>query len=146
MARDYYPLLARAIGGLEEKTAEARRTVYDHARAALVRHMRDLDADLATGFGELRALEEAILKIESEAAGTEESKPVSVDESPNIAERAYLLWEQAGRPEGKALEHWLLAEAERSTEPSAEIPGTPDDPGTHDTGTPNDRRKHGRDR
>jgi hypothetical protein len=44
MARDYYPLLARAIAGLEEKTVETRRTVYDHARAALVRYMRDLEA------------------------------------------------------------------------------------------------------
>ena len=125
MARDYYPLLARAIAGLEEKTVEARRTVYDHARAALVRYMRDLEAGLSTGFGELHALEEAILKVESEAAGSEEVKPVSINESCKIAERAYLLWEQAGRPEGKALEHWLQAEDERSTEPSEEIPGTP---------------------
>src|SRR5229473_3092877 len=117
MARDYYPVLARAIAGLEEKAVEARRTVYDHARAVLVRHMRDLNAGLSTGFGELRALEEAILKVESEAAGTEERKPESTDdESPTIAERAYLLWEQAGRPEGKALEYWLQAEDERSTE------------------------------
>src|SRR5260370_879402 len=120
MARDYYPLLARAIAGLEEKTAEARRTIYDHARAVLVRHMRDLDTGLSTGFGELRALEEAILKLELEAAGTEEVKS---NKSCNIAERAYLLWEQAGCPEGKALEHWLQAEAERSTEPSVVIPG-----------------------
>ncbi len=125
MARDYYPLLARAIAGLEEKTVEARQTVYDHARAALVGYMRDLEAGLSTGFGELRALEEAILKVESEAAGSEEVKPVSINESCKIAERAYLLWEQAGRPEGKALEHWLQAEDERSTEPSAETPGTP---------------------
>ena len=109
MARDYYPLLARAIAGLEEKTVEARRTVYDHARAALVGYMRDLEAGLSTGFGELRALEEAILKVESEAAGSEEVKPVSINESCKIAERAYLLWEQAGRPEGKALEYWLRA-------------------------------------
>ena len=38
-------------------------------------------------------------------------------------------------------EYWLQAEAERSTEPSAEIPGTPSD-----TGAPNDSRKHGRER
>jgi len=28
-----------------------------------------------------------------------------------IAERAYYLWEESGRPEGRALEHWLEAEA-----------------------------------
>jgi len=29
-----------------------------------------------------------------------------------IARCAYLLWEQEGRPEGRALEHWVQAEAE----------------------------------
>jgi hypothetical protein len=29
-----------------------------------------------------------------------------------IAEHAYLIWENMGRPEGQALEHWLRAEAE----------------------------------
>ncbi len=29
-----------------------------------------------------------------------------------IAERAYALWESQGRPEGRALDHWLQAEAE----------------------------------
>ncbi len=28
-----------------------------------------------------------------------------------IAVRAYYLWEAAGRPEGRAIEHWLEAEA-----------------------------------
>jgi hypothetical protein len=29
-----------------------------------------------------------------------------------IAQRAYAIWEQEGRPQGKELEHWLRAEAE----------------------------------
>jgi DUF2934 family protein len=29
-----------------------------------------------------------------------------------IAQRAYALWEKAGRPQGKETEHWLQAEAE----------------------------------
>ena len=29
-----------------------------------------------------------------------------------IAERAYLIWENMGRPEEQALEHWVRAEAE----------------------------------
>ncbi len=29
-----------------------------------------------------------------------------------IEERAYALWESEGRPEGRALDHWLQAEAE----------------------------------
>jgi hypothetical protein len=31
-------------------------------------------------------------------------------------ERAYEIWEQSGRPEGKADEHWLQAEAEIAAE------------------------------
>jgi Protein of unknown function (DUF2934) len=34
------------------------------------------------------------------------------EESHHIAERAYLIWEEMGRPEGQALAHWLKAEAE----------------------------------
>jgi hypothetical protein len=37
---------------------------------------------------------------------------VSTQFSHHIAERAYHIWERLGRPEGQALEHWLLAEAE----------------------------------
>ena len=34
-----------------------------------------------------------------------------------IRERSYLIWEREGRPEGRNLEHWLLAEAELRAEP-----------------------------
>jgi len=47
---------------------------------------------------------------------------VSIQQSPSTAERAYLIWEQMGRPEGQALEHWLRAEAELSIEPAASPP------------------------
>ena len=47
---------------------------------------------------------------------------MSINESRGTAERAYLIWEQAGRPDEKALEYWLQAEAELSTEPTAQIP------------------------
>jgi hypothetical protein len=43
---------------------------------------------------------------------------VGINESSYTAERAYLIWEQAGRPDGKALEYWLQAEAELSTKAS----------------------------
>ena len=41
-----------------------------------------------------------------------------------IAERAYLIWEQKGCPEGKALENWLQAEAELSTGTTSELPSS----------------------
>ena len=31
---------------------------------------------------------------------------------PAVSVRAYFLWEAAGRPEGRSLEHWLQAEAQ----------------------------------
>ncbi|HET6467164.1 MAG TPA: DUF2934 domain-containing protein [Geminicoccaceae bacterium] len=36
-----------------------------------------------------------------------------------IRARAYGLWEAEGRPEGRALEHWLRAEAELAPRPVA---------------------------
>ena len=33
-----------------------------------------------------------------------------------IRERAYEIWERTGRPDGKAVEHWLQAQTEIATE------------------------------
>jgi len=33
-----------------------------------------------------------------------------------VRTRAYLIWEQEGRPGGKELDHWLRAEAETASE------------------------------
>ncbi len=35
-----------------------------------------------------------------------------IDRHAEIESRAYSFWEREGRPEGKALEHWLRAESE----------------------------------
>jgi hypothetical protein len=37
---------------------------------------------------------------------------MSGERERNIRERAYAIWEQEGRPEGKGLDHWRQAEAE----------------------------------
>jgi hypothetical protein len=42
-------------------------------------------------------------------------------EASEISKRAYGIWLRAGRPDGKALEHWLQAEAEL-TQALAKIP------------------------
>src|SRR5690349_13529849 len=43
-----------------------------------------------------------------------------------IRERAYQLWEQAGRPSGRDLEHWARAEAElHAAAPRAPAPAPP---------------------
>ena len=37
---DYYPLVAKAIAGLEKNTGEARRALYERARTALVAQLQ----------------------------------------------------------------------------------------------------------
>ena len=67
---DYHPLIARAVAGLEKNTGENRRALYERARVALVAQLRGvvpaLDESEITR--ERLALEEAIRKVEAEAA------------------------------------------------------------------------------
>src|SRR5215207_7597714 len=67
---DYYPLLKRAVDGLEKSTGEARRTLYERARTALVDQLRGMNPPLAEAeiTRERLALEEAVRKVEAEAA------------------------------------------------------------------------------
>jgi hypothetical protein len=66
---DYYPLIARAVERLDRSTGESRRAVYERARKAVAQlHSNQpalLDADITK---ERIALEEAIRKVEAEAA------------------------------------------------------------------------------
>ena len=54
---------------------------------------------------------------------------MDTDRQERVRQRAYQLWEQEGRPDGKAEEHWRRAEEEiaRDEEPSA--PTTPEELG-----------------
>lgn len=67
---DYQVLIARAVAGLEKNTGEARRTLYERARTALVDQLRGLDPPLSESeiTQQRLALEESIRKVESEAA------------------------------------------------------------------------------
>jgi hypothetical protein len=67
---DYYPLIARAVEGLAKNTGEARRTLYERARAALVAQLRGVEPALTESdiTKERLALEEAIRKVEAEAS------------------------------------------------------------------------------
>jgi hypothetical protein len=67
---DYYPLIQRAIAGLDKNTGEARRALYERARTALVAQLRGVNPPLAEAeiTRERLALEEAIRKVEAEAA------------------------------------------------------------------------------
>ncbi len=66
---DYYPLIARAVSGLDKSTGEARRALYERARTALLAQLRGVapalsEADITR---ERLALEEAIRRVEADA-------------------------------------------------------------------------------
>ena len=68
---DYYPLVAKAVAGLEKNTGEGRRALYERARSALVAQLRGMNDPPLTEAEITRerlALEEAIRKVEAEAA------------------------------------------------------------------------------
>jgi len=67
---DYHPLIARAVAGLDDNTAEARRSLYERARSALVKQLRGTTPPLSESeiTRERLALEEAIRKVEAEQA------------------------------------------------------------------------------
>src|SRR6201986_534611 len=68
---DYYPLIARAIAGLDPSApGESRRALYERARAALIAQLRSVEPPLSESeiTREGLSLEEALRKVESEAA------------------------------------------------------------------------------
>src|SRR6476619_7085507 len=68
---DYYPLIARAIAGLDPNApGESRRALYERARAALIQQLRGVQPPLSESevTRERLSLEEAVRKVEAEAA------------------------------------------------------------------------------
>src|ERR1700710_427589 len=77
---DYYPLIARAIAGLDPSApGESRRALYERARSALIAQLRSVQPPLSESeiTRERLSLEEAVRKVESEAAqrAREASRP-----------------------------------------------------------------------
>lgn len=82
---DYYPLLARALGALPDRTPALRKAVYDRARSALIAQLRSLDPPVPEADIDLerKALDAAIQRLETEygeppAAGAAETPPAAV--------------------------------------------------------------------
>ena len=65
---DYYPLLARALDAMPDRSAALRHAVYQRARGALIGQLRSLDPPLSEDDIDLErnALEAAILRLEQE--------------------------------------------------------------------------------
>ena len=77
---DYYPLIARAIAGLDPNApGESRRALYERARTALIAQLRSVQPPLSESeiTRERLSLEEAVRKVELEAAqrAREASRP-----------------------------------------------------------------------
>jgi hypothetical protein len=113
---DYYPLIARAIAGLDPNApGESRRALYERARAALIAQLRGVQPPLSESeiTRERLALEEAVRKVESEAAqrARDSSRAASGGPRPGDALR---------RPGGRAPEAGAAsAQPGPAAEPSA---------------------------
>lgn len=88
---DYYPLIDRAVAGLEQNTGDTRRSIYRRARTVLDGQLRSLSERLSPSeiLGERVALEEAIDKVELEAARRTRAAQSRFDELVNIAPKAF---------------------------------------------------------
>jgi hypothetical protein len=65
---DYYPVLLRAVAALEANTFEGRRTIYNHARTALIDQL-DKRPFIKKDFDRERLmLEHAISRVEADTA------------------------------------------------------------------------------
>jgi hypothetical protein len=74
---DYHPLIARAVDGLGTSSGEARRSLYERARAALVAQLRAIEPALSEAdiTRERLALEDAIRKVEAETVRKARAEP-----------------------------------------------------------------------
>ena len=79
---DYYPLIARAVAGLDpNSTGESRRALYERARTALIAQLRGVQPALSEAeiTRERLSLEEAVRKVEAEAAQRSRVEPQRAD-------------------------------------------------------------------
>jgi hypothetical protein len=79
MMADYYPVIARAVSSLADKTPQARQALYKRARVALFSELHKHDPPLSLDqiIQETLALDAAIKEVEAEITGNETSKAVS---------------------------------------------------------------------
>ena len=81
---DYYPLIARAVQGLSDPSPQARRSVYDRARGALLDQLRSLDPPLSDDEIERErlSLDDAIARVEADFAPPAEPEPALAATAP----------------------------------------------------------------
>jgi hypothetical protein len=82
---DYYPLLAKAVAGLNDPTPEARQAIYNRARGALLNQLRSIkppvpERDIER---ESTALDEAVRRLEFEAGASPAARPADPPQRPS---------------------------------------------------------------
>src|SRR5690349_15351956 len=125
---DYYPLISRAVGGLDNNTGENRRALYERARGALLQQLRGATPALnEEQIGrERQALEEAIRKVEAEAAQSEKPAPAGPAQ-PSLRDQALRDFHKTmAEAEGLGTAASEANRAMRST--YAHVPGGPASP------------------
>jgi hypothetical protein len=123
---DYYPLIARAIAGLDPSApGESRRALYERARAALIAQLRSVEPPLSESeiTRERLSLEEAVRKVESEAAqrARDASRSGGGDPTRSGSRAGSSLRASAARPAGR---------------PSESAPSAPSQPRSRPAGPP----------
>jgi hypothetical protein len=84
---DYYPLLSKAVAGLDPNTQEARQAIFERARLALTRQMASMDPPVPQMIveRELGALADVMQRIEREQSAQQSSQsigPIQQELSP----------------------------------------------------------------
>jgi hypothetical protein len=84
---DYYPLLAKAVAGLTDSSAEARHAIYERARRALFGQLRNLDPPVPEEAieREAQALERAVAQLETELTSRSGPGNGAVSVEPDLA-------------------------------------------------------------
>jgi hypothetical protein len=124
---DYYPLIARAIAGLDPSApGESRRALYERARAALIAQLRSVEPPLSESeiTRERLSLEEAVRKVESEAAQRARDVTRSGD-APRSGPRAGDAFRATTRPNARPADPASAATSQPSAPPPRSRPPAP---------------------
>ena len=120
---DYYPLLARALSALPDRSPALRKAVYDRARSALLAQLRSLDPPISESDIDLerQALDQAIARLEAEHADPPAVEPAAM--SPSVQETNPVAEPAPVAPVSVAPASVAPIPAERQTEPT--LPSAP---------------------
>jgi hypothetical protein len=131
---EYYSVLRKAIGSLDANSGDARRTVYDKARNALIGQLKAVDPPLTTAeiSRQRLELEEAIRKVEREAASAPPPLPRTPGRPAAPSARAAAPAPRAAAPTPRAASPALPVAARMAPGPVADEPPLDTGPSAQD--------------